>query len=45
MLGWENFFVAEVGASATLTGLIFVSVSINLTKIMTYPGVHGSCWS
>jgi len=24
MIGWENFFIAEVGASAALTGLIFV---------------------
>ncbi len=34
MSGWENFFVAELGASAALTGLIFVGVSLNLTKIM-----------
>lgn len=33
MNGWENFFVGELGASAALTGLIFVGVSINLTKI------------
>jgi L-asparagine transporter-like permease len=34
MSGWENFFVGELGASAALTGLIFVGVSINLPKIM-----------
>ena len=34
MIGWENFFVGELGASAALTGLVFVVVSINLTKIM-----------
>lgn len=34
MSGWENFFVGELGASAALTGLIFVGVSINLTKIL-----------
>lgn len=34
MHGWENFFVGELGASAALTGLVFVGVSINLTKIM-----------
>lgn len=28
MTGWDNFFVAEVGASAALAGLIFVGVSI-----------------
>src|SRR5271163_5028680 len=33
-LGWENFFVAEVGAAAALTGLLFVAVSINLTRIL-----------
>ena len=37
MIGWENFFIAEVGASAALTGLIFVGVSINLTRILTFP--------
>jgi hypothetical protein len=35
MTGWENFFVGELGASAALTGLVFVGVSINLTKIMS----------
>ncbi len=34
MSGWENFFVGELGAAAALTGLIFVGVSLNLTKIM-----------
>jgi hypothetical protein len=32
---WSNFFVANAGASAALTGLIFVGVSINLTKILS----------
>jgi hypothetical protein len=35
--GWENFFVAEVGAAAALSGLIFVAVSINLNRILTIP--------
>ena len=35
MPGWDNFFVAQVGASAALAGLVFVGVSINLTKIMS----------
>ena len=39
MIGWENFFIAEVGASAVLTGLIFVGVSINLTRILSIPGL------
>jgi hypothetical protein len=40
-LGWANFLVAEVGAAAALTGLIFVAVSINLSKILEYPGISG----
>jgi hypothetical protein len=39
MIGWENFFMAEVGASAALTGLLFVGVSINLTRIISLPGL------
>ena len=35
MNDWSNFFVANAGASAALTGLIFVGVSINLTKILS----------
>lgn len=34
MQAWANFFVAEAGASAALAGLIFVGVSLNLTKIL-----------
>jgi modulator of FtsH protease len=34
---WNNFFVAELGAAAALTGLLFVAVSINLTRIMQFP--------
>lgn len=33
---WGDFLVAEVGASAALTGLLFVSISINITKILEY---------
>jgi len=39
--GWENFFVAEAGASAALTGLIFVAVSINLSRILSLPQLPG----
>lgn len=31
---WGGFFIAQVGASAALAGLIFVAVSLNLTKIV-----------
>jgi hypothetical protein len=31
---WGNFFIAQVGASAALAGLIFVGVSINLERIL-----------
>jgi hypothetical protein len=34
---WELFFVAEVGAAAALTGLLFVAVSNNLDRILQYP--------
>src|SRR5580698_3420450 len=34
---WSTFFSAQTGASAALTGLIFVAVSINLAKIVAYP--------
>lgn len=34
---WDSFFMAEAGASAALAGLIFVGVSINMAKILSYP--------
>jgi hypothetical protein len=36
---WHDLFVAIAGASAALTGLIFVAVSINLARILEYPGL------
>jgi modulator of FtsH protease len=42
MMGsWESFFVAQVGASAAVAGLVFVGVSINLDKILKYAGLPG----
>lgn len=38
---WSNFFFAEVGASAALVGLLFVAVSINLSKIIAAPALPG----
>jgi len=34
---WHDFYVAAMGAAAALTGLIFVGVSINITKILSLP--------
>ncbi len=39
--GWENFLIAEVTAAAALAGLIFVAVSINLSRILALRGVTG----
>src|SRR5262249_51640091 len=36
-LSWDSFFVAQVSASAALTGLVFVALSINLQRIMNFP--------
>jgi hypothetical protein len=36
MPGWD-FFVAELSAAAALTGLLFVAVSINLTRVLQFP--------
>lgn len=38
---WADFFGAEVAAAAALTGLVFVAISINLTKILAIPGMSG----
>ena len=38
---WHDFFVAAVGASAALLGLLFVTISINLEHILKYPHLPG----
>ena len=38
---WHDLFVAAAGASAALMGLIFVGVSINLTRILSIPTLPG----
>ena len=37
MEGWTEFCLAQIGASAALAGLVFVGVSINLTRIIVIP--------
>ena len=39
--GWANFFAAEVGASAALTGLLVVAISINLARILAIAQLPG----
>jgi modulator of FtsH protease len=39
MQDWGIFFAAQVGASAALAGLIFVSVSLNLSQIIASPSL------
>jgi cation transport ATPase len=34
MSDWTNFFLGELGASAALAGLLFVSVSVNQARIL-----------
>jgi multisubunit Na+/H+ antiporter MnhF subunit len=36
---WHDFFVAELGASAGFAGLLFVSLSVNQTRIFQYGGL------
>jgi hypothetical protein len=31
---WHDFFIAEAGASAALAGLLFVALSLNITRIL-----------
>jgi hypothetical protein len=38
---WSNYLSVQAGAAATLTGLVFVAVSINLSRILSIPGLTG----
>jgi modulator of FtsH protease len=38
---WHDFFMAAVGASAAVLGLLFVSLSINIQTILKYPHLPG----
>jgi modulator of FtsH protease len=45
MDGWQSFFGAEVGGSAALLGLLFVSISINLAKISSHRSLPNRAFS
>jgi hypothetical protein len=36
---WSIFFAAELAALAALTGFVVVAISINLSRILAYPGL------
>ena len=36
---WQTLVEVQAGASATLTGLVFVAASINLARIIEAPGL------
>ncbi len=36
---WKDFFTASVSATSALTGLVFVALSNNLSKILAMPGM------
>jgi hypothetical protein len=38
---WNTYLSAQASASASLTGLVFVAVSINLTRVISVPGLVG----
>ena len=38
---WEAFYAAQLGAAAALGGLVFVGLSLNLKKILSYAWLPG----
>jgi hypothetical protein len=38
---WHAYFAGAMGASAALTGLLFVAISINLDQILKFPQLPG----
>ncbi len=45
MSNWQSFFSAQVSASAALLGLLFVSLSINLSKIISFRALPNRAFS
>jgi len=41
MGSWADFFTAELGAAAALTGLVIVGISINVTRILSDVALPG----
>ena len=41
---WTDFFIAEVGATAALAGLIIVAISINVRQILAIGHLPGRAW-
>jgi hypothetical protein len=39
MTEWNTLLALQAGAAATLIGLVFVAVSINLDRVLDYPGL------
>jgi hypothetical protein len=38
---WSNYLSVQAEAAATLTGLVFVAVSIHLTRVLSVPALTG----
>ena len=36
---WSDLYLATAGATAALTGLLFVAVSVNIERILKFPGL------
>jgi modulator of FtsH protease len=42
--GWTAYSAAAVGAGASLSGFVFVTVSINLDRILRHPSLPARAW-